>query len=149
MKPLHLYLAGPMRRYSEFNFPAFFATEATLQDLGVEVYNPARRDVEHAGFDPAGMTGFEDLAELGFNLRASLADDLAFIALESDGICVLPGWSFSSGAVAEVAVARALDLPIFMVVYDELGTPALSDITKAAYGIAPVRRARRSREVAR
>lgn len=148
MKPLSLYLAGPMRRHPEFNFPAFFSTEATLQDLGVEVYNPARRDVA-GGFDPAGMTGFEDLAEHGFDLRASLAADLAFISQEADGICVLPGWSFSSGAVAEVAVARALSLPVFMVVYDELGVPALSDITKAAYGIAPVRRLRRSREVAR
>ena len=41
----HIYIAGPMRGYPEFNFPAFYAAEERLRARGHAVFNPARRDV--------------------------------------------------------------------------------------------------------
>lgn len=107
------YIAGAMRRHPEFNFPAFFAAEETLRAEGAEVgLNPARYDVEEMGFDHRGKTGHEDLSLLGFDLRHSLGQDMAFITSTAKWICVLPGWEKSSGASAEVATAKALGLPV-------------------------------------
>lgn len=108
---LKLYLAGPMTGIPEWNFPAFRLARTTLRDLGHSVFCPAERDLE-AGFDPAGMTGHEDLDEHGFDLREALGADLEFICAEADAVIVLPGWATSSGALAEVATARALGLPV-------------------------------------
>lgn len=107
------YIAGPMRKIAEFNFPAFFAAEERLKAEGAEVgLNPARYDVDVMGFDYHGKTGHENLTALGFDLRKSLAHDLEFIALRAAWVCVLPGWELSSGASAEVAAARAIGLPV-------------------------------------
>jgi hypothetical protein len=100
-----------MRALPAFNFPAFdHATEA-LEERGHTVFNPADRDREK-GFDPTGMTGDEDLAVLGFDLRDALADDMDWIARHADAVAVLTGWERSSGARAEVALAHALGLPV-------------------------------------
>lgn len=107
------YIAGPMRRLKEFNFPAFFEAEARLIADGAEVgLNPARYDVDVLGFDYHGKTGNEDLTALGFDLRQSLSHDMEFITLHAAWVCVLPGWEQSSGASAEVATAKALGLPV-------------------------------------
>jgi hypothetical protein len=108
---MRVYLAGPMRRLPAFNFPAFHDAARILRGLGHEVFNPAEAD-ENNGFDPEGMTGHEDLAHLGFDLRAALGADLAFICHKADAVVVLPGWERSLGATAEVATARALGLPV-------------------------------------
>jgi hypothetical protein len=108
---MHVYVAGPMRKYQDFNFPAFEKATATLRKLGHEVFNPAERDLT-AGFKSVGMTGHEDLSKEGFDLRAALAADLKYITETADALCVLEGWENSSGARAEVATARALGLPV-------------------------------------
>ena len=105
------YVAGPMRAYAEFNFPAFDQATEWLRAQGSEVFNPDERDNEK-GFDAAGMTGFEDLAEFGFDLRDALADDTDFICRRATHIYMLPGWANSKGAIAERALALALDLTI-------------------------------------
>jgi hypothetical protein len=108
---MKIYLAGPMRKQPSFNFPSFHAGAATLRSLGHEVFNPAEAD-ENNGFDPAGMTGHEDLSHLGFDLRHALGADLAYICKHADAVVVLPGWEQSSGATAEVATAKALGLKV-------------------------------------
>jgi Domain of unknown function (DUF4406) len=108
---LALYLAGPMRGLPEFNFPTFLLVGATLRQAGFTVFDPAEYDVSN-GFDYHGLTGNEDLSELGFDLRDALATDLEFIARKADGVAVLPGWEQSKGARAEVATALALSLPV-------------------------------------
>jgi len=105
------YLAGPMRSIAEWNFPAFIDTGKVLVDLGHEVFNPAQHDIDN-GFPWEGMTGTEDISELGFSLRQMLAADLEWIANEAEAICVLPGWASSRGARAEVALAAALGLQV-------------------------------------
>ena len=114
---MKLYLAGPMRGIPEFNFPAFHSAAAYLRELGHEVFSPAEKDIELYGAAVAqgNLFGDEVLAarEHGFNLRDALLADLEFICLHAEGIALLPGWEHSRGAIAEHAVATALDLQIF------------------------------------
>lgn len=111
---MRLYLAGPMRGFPEFNFPAFHAAAAQLRAAGHEVFSPAEKDIERHGTDisAGNKTGSEAeaTAKHGFDLRVALADDLAWICANAEGIALLQGWSHSSGANAEYATARALGL---------------------------------------
>lgn len=111
---MKIYLAGPMRGYPEFNFPAFYAAADKLRAEGHFVFSPAEKDNETHGTDisKGNATGDEELAakEHGFNLRKSLFDDLAFICSEAEAIALLPGWEKSKGVAAERATAIALGL---------------------------------------
>lgn len=113
---MKIYLAGPMRGYPEFNFPAFHAAAATLREQGHFVFSPAERDNERHGKDisKGNVNGDETVAakEHGFNLREALLDDLRFICAEADAIALLPGWKASKGANAEKATADALGLEV-------------------------------------
>lgn len=108
-----LYVAGPMRGHDFFNFPAFLNAARRLREVGFEVICPAERDIAD-GFDPIerNMTGKEDLAAEGFDLREALGWDMQQIAERADGIALLGGWSTSRGATAEVALADALGIPV-------------------------------------
>lgn len=110
---MNIYLAGPMRGLRSFNFPAFNAAATWLRNRHYVVFNPAEHDTKN-GFDPIteDLTGNEDLAARGFDLRKALAVDLDYVALHADAVAVLPGWERSSGARAEVALAHALGLPV-------------------------------------
>lgn len=103
------YVAGPMRGYADFNFPAFDRATAHLRSLGSEVFSPAERDREK-GFDPAGLEG--DLSQFMTHaeLRDALASDTDFICRRATHIHMLPGWAGSKGATAERALAIALGL---------------------------------------
>ncbi|MDQ8040641.1 DUF5664 domain-containing protein [Cellulosimicrobium sp. XJ-DQ-B-000] len=107
---MRVYVAGPMRGLPEFNFPAFDEATHALRMQGHDVVNPAEHDRE-GGFDPAGMTGNEDLTQHGFDLRAALAWDLEQIT-RCDAVYLLDGWQQSSGARAEYALAQALGLKV-------------------------------------
>ena len=112
---MKLYIAGPMRGYPEFNFPAFHAAAKNLREQGHYVFSPAEKDeeVHGEGFSKEFATG--DLAEAeskGFSLRRALGDDLAWICKEADGIYLLKGWENSKGANAEKATAEALGLAV-------------------------------------
>src|SRR5690242_10689349 len=107
-----VYLAGPMTGYAEFNFPAFHKATAQLREAGYQVFSPAEHD-ESQGIDVTGTDGTETLAEQGFSRRTALGADLAWICAEAEAVVVLPGWNASTGALAEVATARALGLPVW------------------------------------
>lgn len=75
---MKIYIAGPMRGYPEFNFPAFNEATAKLRAEGHDVFNPAERDIErHGGVDisKGNEAGDERIAaEMhGFSLREALA----------------------------------------------------------------------------
>ena len=107
-----IYIAGKMRGLMDFNFPAFYEAEERLVVEGyTDLFNPARRDAD-TGFNPLGMTGNEDLQSLGFNLRDALAADLDWICRHATTIYLMAGWETSSGAQAELAVAKALGLEV-------------------------------------
>ena len=111
---MNIYLAGPMRGYPRFNFPAFDFAAAKLRAEGHEVFSPAERDrTIHGTKLEDNAAGDERLAEkaVGFSLREALAADtayIAYIARTADTIALLPGWEKSSGANAELALAKAL-----------------------------------------
>lgn len=109
---MKVYLAGPMRGYPQFNFPAFHEGTKRLKAVGYEVFSPAQSDLDN-GFDPANMTGtHEDLDQAGFNLRDALTADLSWICQNADAVVVLQGWEESKGAQAEVHTAYALSIPV-------------------------------------
>lgn len=108
---MHVYVSGPMRGRPSFNFPAFMEAAEALREMGHVPINPAQRDIDQ-GFDPSGLSGFEDLRQLGFDLRRALAVDAVLICDEADAVLVLDGWQGSKGATAEVALARACGIPV-------------------------------------
>lgn len=92
------YIAGPMRGYPMFNFPAFLMAARVLQTRGFRTRSPAEKDIE-AGFDPS-----RPIEEQGFDMGAAFRWD--FVACtECTGIILLPGWENSTGAKAERVVA--------------------------------------------
>lgn len=98
------YLAGPMRGYAEYNFPAFHAAAAALRAHGLDVWSPAENDVNQDGFDPA-----KDTAQ---PMRHYMKRDLPAV-LDADMVCVLPDWEKSQGAQLEVHVARTCGIPVY------------------------------------
>lgn len=108
-----IYLAGPMRGVDRFNFPAFDAAAKRLREAGWHVLSPAEHDRD-AGFD-------ETLNSLsGFDIDAAFAWDLEQIR-HCDAIYLLHGWERSTGALAELSVARMLQKHI---IYEEEGYEA-------------------------
>lgn len=109
---MKLYLAGPMRGYEKFNFPAFDFAAAKLRAQGFEVFSPAENDRQKLGDAPfVNNTNGDETKlekETGFNIRQALKDDTHYICVHADGIALLPGWEKSSGANAEHALAKAL-----------------------------------------
>lgn len=100
---MKIYLAGPMRGYQEFNFPAFHAAAARLRAQGHEVFNPAENDEKIIAAE-----GKEAITQ-----RRVFLDDTAWICTEAEGIALLPGWRKSKGAKAEVALGYAIGIPVF------------------------------------
>ena len=93
------YVAGPMRGYDQFNFPAFDHCAAVLRAWEWEVRSPAEHDRE-GGFD-------EKQNSLdGFDLTAAMRWDLEAV-LWADVVVLLPGWEDSSGAAIALTVANA------------------------------------------
>lgn len=110
---MKLYLAGPMRGYDDFNFPAFHTSAAELRAMGHVVFSPAEKDEEQHG--KSAFQGKVEIQEtkaaaVGFSLRKALQMDLDYICAEADGIALMRGWEGSNGATAESATARALGL---------------------------------------
>lgn len=110
---MKIYVAGPMRGYPEFNFPAFDAAAALLRGMGHEVFSPAERD---------RGTGFDETKNSldGFDLHAAMRADLDYIVNQSDAIALLPGWEKSSGANIEKTVAEATGKTVYWIVGDEV-----------------------------
>ena len=92
----HIYLAGPMTGYLNFNFDAFHKAERVWAELGFIVHNPAR----HFG-------GAQDLPYATY-MTAAIED-----LVTCDGLVLLPGWWDSHGANVELVTARAIDLDIY------------------------------------
>ena len=106
------YVAGPMRGYFEFNFPAFDHATKGLRDLGCEVFSPAEYACKK-GFDSTKMDGIlANLPNSSFDLRDALAAETNFICRRATHIFMLSGWVNSKGAVAERALGIALRLTI-------------------------------------
>jgi Domain of unknown function (DUF4406) len=110
-----IYIAGPMAGIKDFNFPEFDRAAEDLRFNGWEVFSPAERDKGEYGDDflESERGDIDDVIGRGFDLRAALAADMEWIALNADAIFMLRGWENSKGAQAEWALAKALSLEIY------------------------------------
>lgn len=102
-----IYIAGPMRGYKYFNFPAFDAARDELVKTGWGVISPADLD-RCAGFDAMTLsedTDWTDVTSLGFSLEDAITRDLDAVK-QSDAIYLLNGWENSRGALTEKALAE-------------------------------------------
>lgn len=111
---MRIYLAGPMTGIPHFNYPAFNSASAALRFEGHEVFSPAEHDIAMFGKDISNPDGCAVTAakDHGFDRRAALKADLAWICDNAEAIALLPGWENSSGAKAERALAVALNLEV-------------------------------------
>jgi nucleoside 2-deoxyribosyltransferase len=97
-----IYIAGPMSRIREFNFPAFDEAKTELEKAGWEVISPA--DLDRAfGMDGAGKTGYEKIDPETFE---RIVDQDIEAVRKADALFMLRGWEKSKGATAEHALAR-------------------------------------------
>lgn len=111
-----IYLAGPIRGVPQLNWPAFKAAAERLKADGHGVYSPLHQIVSLVGEEAvlANETGNEDqiLKEARRSRRKAFEQNLSWICTVVGAVVVLPGWERSMGALAEVAVAEALGLPV-------------------------------------
>lgn len=112
---MKIYLAGPMTGIPHFNYPAFNSAAAALRFEGHEVFSPAEHDIAMFGKDISNPEGCAATAskDHGFDRRAALKADLAWICDHAEAIALLPGWEKSTGANAERSLAIALGLEVF------------------------------------
>jgi len=110
-----VYVAGPMRGYDRFNFPAFDQCRDMMLATGEwAVINPA--DIDRASGIDEHLVDDDLQQAVG---KPNMARDFAyrdFHALhllkgeDGDAIAMLPGWERSTGATAEFFLARWLGL---------------------------------------
>ncbi|MCX7429346.1 MAG: DUF5664 domain-containing protein [Planctomycetia bacterium] len=103
-----VYIAGPMRGYPQYNFPAFHGAAEEWSDLGWGVIDPAALD-EAQGFNPET----DDVQDAGDFMKRDIDCIMGLDVENGDGLAVLPGWEKSIGARAEVALARWRGLPVW------------------------------------
>ena len=109
MKRKSIYIAGPMRGISYFNFPAFDAAHDKLEDEGWNAVSPADLDREQ-GFDALDLlptSDWNDLSTVPFNMKDCFDRDICAVS-EADAIYMLKGWQNSTGAQAEFWCAKWL-----------------------------------------
>ena len=103
---MNLYIAGPRDNEDRYHQEAH-----TLRAMGHVVHNLAEETIEDA----------------------RLPRCVEVLCWTTDAVVVLPQWYLSRFAVAEVALARALGLPVQYVSYDGDGTPTLQDVRHRVY----------------
>jgi hypothetical protein len=109
-----IYVAGPMRGYEDFNFPAFDRQARILNKQGWKVINPAEMDRqsklpsnEPMVFDP--VVNYEDREFM----RDALKRDMTVICNDCTAVYMMSNWESSRGAKAEYHLAKALGLDIY------------------------------------
>lgn len=91
---MRVYIAGPMPRCPQFNYPAFHQAATLLRAAGHIVINPAE--------NPAPACG----SWLGC-MRMSVAQ-----VASVDCLVMLPGWPLRKGARIEYLLAKLLELGV-------------------------------------
>jgi hypothetical protein len=91
---MKVYIAGPMTGYFRFNYPAFNAAQADLEERGHEVLSPAVHDLTVP-------------KPWDFYMRHAIG-----LLIQADAIALLPGWDNSRGATLEHIIGGALGMDI-------------------------------------
>lgn len=113
VEDVRIFLSGPMRGYPALNHAAFHGYAEWLRSYGFQVISPADHDheigihPEDEGFDANGdVFGTETTSTL-------MAWCLTKVLREATMVALLPGWEHSKGALAEIAVAKSVGIPVF------------------------------------
>jgi hypothetical protein len=97
---MHVYLAGPMTGYPDYNRPAFHAAQRWLEARGHSVINPAHHDITDGTW--------EQYLALALHV---------IHAGQPDAIVMLPGWQASRGARLERAsIAGIMAKPAYSLI---------------------------------
>jgi hypothetical protein len=117
---MKIYLAGPMRGISLFNFPEFDRFEAEWKALGHHVISPAAtsRSIGYCEDTIDRMVKHGDKTAINHYLRHVIAVDLLSL-FHCEAIVLLPGWAVSVGATVELAYAQFLGLKVYCAVSKE------------------------------
>lgn len=111
-----VYIAGPMRGLPGLNFAAFDAAKALLIERGWDPISPADIDRESGITEQVSKAASKDVQKDAEMRRHFVERDVAALlslrAEEGDAIALLKGWTDSTGANAELRVARWLGLAI-------------------------------------
>jgi hypothetical protein len=113
------YIAGPMRGYPDFNFPAFDAAKRALGARGYQVISPADMDRMDPQIRVADALPQHVYAKRDTSALIALAEDNDTFGLKN-GIYMLRGWERSKGARAEHALAEWLGLEIVYQISEEV-----------------------------
>ena len=107
---MRVYLSGPIDSYGDRyeNLAAFYAAERALRKRGWDVINPARIDEEYP--PPQGMSYHQCRRFFMSRDLNVIMDDM--YAEFGDVMFLLPNWTMSPGALAEVALARSLGMKV-------------------------------------
>jgi len=111
------YIAGPMRGFPKYNFPAFLDADEQVRRRGFETLNPAVIEIEQ-GLDPINRPEEAEERVSQFTsedwMEVILRDLGCILTLDpkTDALFVLPGWERSTGAVAEVMLARWMGVQV-------------------------------------
>lgn len=109
---MKLYIAGPMAGHYNFNYDSFNWVARRLRADGNEVINPAELDEYQDDSTLPGEADKENWNVGGKRRAAYLRRDFRHL-IECDGLVLLPGWQNSTGANAELWVARTLALLVY------------------------------------
>ena len=120
-----IYVAGPMRGYENYNYPAFDYRAGKLKEMGWTVINPAELDRNEGKpmSDPMAFSPDTNYEDHEF-MRKALRRDMDAICDDCTAIYMMSNWEDSRGAKAEWHLAKALGLDIFY----EIPLPNLSEV---------------------
>ena len=108
---MKIYIAGPMTGRPDWNYPAFFAADEWLGNIGIEAINPAKTDGDtlDSALFYANNNLYPPFKTWDYYLRKALVQ-----IADADGVLLLPGWQDSKGARLEVHVAKELGMPLYI-----------------------------------
>lgn len=109
MKPIRVYISGPITGYPDANEEAFRAAAKALQARGHDTVVPHDiRPWAHNGVCPRGYAAMAGHSSACY-LRADIIE-----MLQCDVVVTLPGWEDSVGARTEVMTAMTCGMPVWL-----------------------------------
>ena len=109
-KKKKIYLAGPMTGYPQHNFPAFDRAKERLEEMGWEPISPADMD-RKIGYDPTKGDTLDGVDIHEFTMDCVRRDTEAIRNV--DALALIDGWEHSTGAKAEVMLAKWCGIEVF------------------------------------
>ncbi len=109
---MKIYIAGPMRGISNYNFVSFFLAEAMMTMKGHDVINPAKMDIEEgkAHWNPVEQ---RINCSPDFTMHDALRRDFLAMCRDREAIVMLSDWNSSEGAKSELHLSKIIGLQAF------------------------------------